>query len=156
MKLKHILLSAGLVAASLTTSVAMAKPHHGEFNLYRFLLSEKAQTKLSLSDDQVAKIEAIAKAEKSNLESLKESHKASRAKFKAIMDAPEFDEMAFKAAFEEGQANRYQAALIKAKSKHQLIHTLEPEQQQQLQDLKQKMKERRKQHMERKHAKSAD
>lgn len=156
MKLKTILLSAGLVAASLTTSVVMAKPHHGEFNLYRFLLSEKAQNKLSLSDEQVAKIEAIAKAEKSGLESLKESHKAARSKFKAIMEAPEFDELAFKAAFEAGQENRYQAALIKAKSKHQVMHTLEPEQQQQLQDLKQKMKERRKQHMERKQAKAAE
>ena len=143
MKLSQFVLIAALGASALFSSASFAKPDH---NLSRFLQSERAAKKLDLSQaqqDQIAALQTLSKAE---LAPFKEAMKDNRTAVKAIVQAEQFDEAAFRSAMQGNQSEQLEIAVIRARYNNQVWNVLSTEQQEKLSKMvKRKHKKMKKQ-----------
>ena len=147
--LSKLVLICGLATATLGASSVLAKGgmHDKQgHSQARFLLSERGADKLSLTDEQQTKLEAIFEAQKTQMKALrggdKEARKAQRQAYKAQMDAllsaPNFDENAAKELLTARQDKKQQLGLIKLKTQHQVMQLLNAEQKEKLAKIQQR------------------
>lgn len=146
--LSKLVLICGLATATLSAGSVMAKghSHKGEHAQVRFLLSDRAADKLSLTNEQQTQLKEIYTAQKTQIKVLrsqnKDARKAQRQAYKAQMDtllsAPNFDENAAKELLTARQDKKQQLGLIKLKTQHQVMQLLNAEQKEKLAKIQQR------------------
>ena len=155
--LSKLVLICGLATATLGASSVLAKGgmHDKQgHSQARFLLSERGADKLSLTDEQQTKLEAIFEAQKTQMKALrgddkearKAQRKAQKEKMDALLSAPTFDENAAKELLAARHEKGTEFGLIKLKTQHQVMQVLNAEQQEKFAKMQKRMgKKHRKQ-----------
>lgn len=101
------------------------------------LLKDRVSEKLALTDTQKAQIKSLLEAHKGERPS-RDEMKAKMAEFKALMEAPSFDENKARALLEE----RVDHELDRMKLGHDVMQVLTQEQRDKLADMREKMMSR--------------
>lgn len=146
--LSKLVLICGLATATLSAGSVMAKghSHKGEHAQVRFLLSERAADKLSLTNEQQTQLKEIYTAQKAQIHALKQANKEARKAMRAahkekrdvLFSASTFDENAAKELLANRQVKSEQIGLIKLKTQHQIWQVLNTEQREKLEKMQQR------------------
>lgn len=83
---------------------------------------------LDLTESQQAQIEQIMEGEREANSELRETHRASKEKIRALIDADSFDEAAVRAVAEESAQQQIELMISKARTHHAIHQILTPEQ----------------------------
>jgi len=98
---------------------------------------------LELTEEQKTQMKAIRAEAKTQRSEFKESMSGFHQQVKALMQAETFDEQAFSVLQSQYQGNFQHMALIKAKTKHAMFQVLTSEQQEKMQEFKEKRGKRK-------------
>ena len=134
-------ISALLLSTLLATSVVYAEPSgkdRHERGQGHYLLHEKVAERLELTDAQREEIRQLTEAHREQYPRDRKNHEEQREDFKALMDAPEFDE----AAVREHLAAQTDKRVASMKLEHQIRQLLTDEQRQQLDEMHERMKKK--------------
>lgn len=104
---------------------------------------KRMQKLLQLSDQQVAQIQAIDDSTKTQMMTYKTSSKAHRSTLQMIVQAPQFDEAAWLTLHDSAVNDMVNKRLVQTKAKYDKKALLTDEQQQKMQEIRNKMKEKR-------------
>ncbi|XQW85393.1 Spy/CpxP family protein refolding chaperone [Thalassotalea piscium] len=108
----------------------MAKKDHRQF--------KRMAKYLELTDEQKQEFKTLKEQAKEARNSLKDNMKSYKAQVKVLMEADVFDEVAFKQLHTSYQDTFAEAAMLRAKNKHQMMQLLTPEQKEKAKKMKEK------------------
>lgn len=103
----------------------------------------RGMRRLGLSDEQKAKMQEIFAADADKREQFKASMKQRRSDMRKIVQASNFDESAWRAAYAKYQGEANNMALIRAENRHQVWNLLTPEQQSKMERIAKKREKKR-------------
>ncbi|GHE89682.1 Spy/CpxP family protein refolding chaperone [Thalassotalea profundi] len=110
----------------------MAKQEHRQF--------KRMAKHLELTDEQKQQFKALKEQAKLDRTAMKDKMKSYKDQLKVLMEAATFDEQAFTQLHNTYQDTFTEAALLRAKHKHQMMQILTPEQQEKAKKMKNRMK----------------
>ena len=121
-----------------------ANAYQGFFDKEKVVKKEHRQFKrmakhLSLTKEQKQQVKSLNMQDKTERASMKEKMKSYKKEVKTLMQAEYFDEQAFLTLHNSNQETFAQAAMLRAKHKHQMMKILTPEQQKKAKRMKGKM-----------------
>ncbi len=126
MKLTNLIFIAGISVVSLLSTDLLARPG---MSSYHMLLSDRAVEKLNLTEQQQAQIKSVFEQQKQALTQFKADRQQAHQNLKAIIQAPSFDEVAFRELTTQNQEVKIETSVIKARGKNQIWNLLTEEQQ---------------------------
>lgn len=103
----------------------------------------RALRQLDLTDDQKSQIQTLMERNQKQHQAARENVQAAMADFREVMAAETFNETAIRQAFQKAAAAREEAMVLRARTFHQVRQVLTPEQQAELEKMRQQRLQKR-------------